>query len=331
MVTIKDVAKYAGVSSATASRAIRNIGYMRPETREKVLQAVEALGYIADQAAQQLKNGMSNVVGIIVSDVNNYFYNLAISMLTKRLRSDGKTVMLAYSNEDSEEERECFRTLLAAKVCAIIFTPVADQNYDLVRRTMENGIRVTQLYRRVYGNVNAIVFDDEDSAYIAAKHLFEIGCKRPLLIDVSYYNLKSDHVIPNRTNGFLRAVREFGISEYRYFEHTLLETYDPAFEQLFAEFQPDAVLSGNNTFTLELLNLMQKYGLHYPQDVKIVTFDDINWVSHLGLSAIRQPVDQLVEKLYPLIFRTDAPTLIRIKSDLILRKSTTIQQSSTHA
>ena len=322
MVTIKDVAKYAGVSSATASRALRDIGYVRPETKQRVLDAVNALGYIADQAAQQLKSGVSNIVGIIVPDIKNYFYNIVVSLLTQRLKSDGKTVMLTYSNENSELERECFYTLFAAKVCAIIFTPVTDRNYDLVRKTTDNGIHITQLYRRVYTDINAVVFDDEDSAYIGAKHLFEAGCRRPLLIGVSYYNLRSDRVFPNRTTGFLRAVRENQITEYRYFEHTLLETSDPAFEQLFLDFQPDGVISGNNTFTLELLELMRKYGLRCPEDVKIITFDDIDWISHLQLTAIHQPIGAFVDALYPIIFYQEPPRLECIKSVLVRRKST---------
>lgn len=322
MVTIKDVAKRAGVSYSTASRAIRNIGYVNVETNRRVMEAVDELGYIADQTAQQLKNGTGNLVGIIVSDVNNYFYNMAISSLAAHLKRSGKSVLLAYSNENSEEERDAFKTMLSSKVCSVIFTPVTASNHDLVQRCLDYGISVTQLYRRVYHDVNAVVFDDEESAYIATKHLLDIGCRRPLLIGVSYYNLDSDNVLPNRNTGFLKAIKEYAITEYRCFRHTLLEQTSPLLEELILDFRPDCVISGNNTFTLDLLALMEKHGLSYPEDIKVITFDDFDWCSLLHLSAIHQPIEELVENLIPLLSDTGGARFFRIKSPLILRKST---------
>lgn len=323
MITIRDVAKHAGVSCGTASRAIHDVGYVSSETKRKVLFAVEQLGYIANQTAQQLKKGKSNVIGLIVSDINNYFYNIVISQLAEKLKEDGKTIMLTYSNESAKEERECFYTLFAAKVSAIIFTPVCDSNYDLICKAAENGIFVTQLYRRIY-NANAIIFDDEYSAYQSMCHFFDIGCRRPLLIDVNYYNLNSETVVPNRTEGFLRAVEEYRITDYRYIKHNLLESRDPEFERLFLEFKPDCVLSGNSQFTLELLDLLEKYNLTYPKNIKIISFDDIGWIAHLKLSAIHQPVENLVENLIPVIYQKNSAKLIKIKSPLIKRKSTTV-------
>lgn len=321
MVTIKDVAKRAGVSFSTASRAIRNIGYVNADTKKRIMEAVEELGYIANHTAQQLKNGTSSLVGIIVSDVNNYFYNIVISLLARKLKALGKTIMLAYSNENIAEEREAFHTLLSSKVSAIIFTPVADTNYDMVKKCLDNGIPVFQLYRHVYADVDSVIFDDEDSAYTAAKHLLEAGCRRPLLIAVSYYHLNDENMIPNRAKGFMRAIREYNITDYRCFRHTLLEKRDPLLEDLILEFHPDCVVSANNTFTLELLSIMDKHGLRYPQDIKIVTFDDMDWVSHLRLSAVHQSIDTLIDQLLVKLSGEPSPKLIRISSPLILRQS----------
>ena len=79
MVTIKDVAKHAGVSTATASRALRNIGYIDKTTYEKVLKASRELGYVPNATAQQLKNNTVKTVGFIVSDINNEYYMSILS------------------------------------------------------------------------------------------------------------------------------------------------------------------------------------------------------------------------------------------------------------
>lgn len=321
MITIKDVAKHAGVSFSTASRAIRNIGYVNTDTKKRVMQAVEELGYIANHTAQQLKNGTSSLVGIIVSDVNNYFYNIVVSLLARKLKALGKTIILTYSNENTTEEREAFHALLSFTVDAIIFTPVADTNYDMVKKCLDNGIPVFQLYRHVYADVDSVIFDDEDSAYIATKHLLDIGCRRPLLISVSYYNLNDENIIPNRSKGFMRAIQEYNITDYRCLGHTLLEKQDSRLENLILEFRPDCVISGNNTFALELLSIMDKHGLHFPQDIKIVTFDDMDWVSHLRLSAIHQPIDELIEQLLVKLSGKPSSKLIKIGSPLIVRQS----------
>ncbi len=322
MVTIKDVAKHANVSVATVSRVIRNTCFVCPETRQRVLDAVEELGYVVDQVALQLRRGESNTIGIIVSDVNNFFYNTVISGLETKLKAQDVHIMLTYSNEDSAEERQCFRTLLAAKVSTILFSPVDEKNYDMVRLAMDNGIRVIQLYRCIYRDVSAVIFDDEDSAYMATHHLAKMGCRRPMLIDVRYSSLPADLVVPNRSLGFLKAMEELGITEYLTFPHSLVQADSSLFRQIFLDFQPDGIVSGTNLFTVELLRVMENAGLRYPDDLKVVSFDDIDWLSLLKLTAIRQPVDRLIQELTDILSYTGEAKLVKIKSDLIIRDST---------
>lgn len=324
MVTIKDVAKRANVSVATASRALRNIGYINRDTLKKVSDAANELNYIADRGAQQLRNGKGNLVGVIVSDIKNYFYNITLSKLVARLKRTGQIVLLAYSNENEAEERDSFITLLSAKVSTIIFTPVSDKNHDLVEKAKSNDIRLVQLYRRVYDDVAAVLFDDELGAYLGAKHLIESGCRRPMLIGVRYYTLPSDKVCPNRTLGFTRALSECGAQESRVIEHPLLDDMGPELKKELTAFRPDGIIAGNNTFTLELLKVLKENGVVYPRDVKIVAFDDIEWAPYLELTAIRQPIDTLVEQLFETITQQPpaTPAFIKVPPALIVRRST---------
>lgn len=323
MVTIKDVAKRANVSVATASRALRNIGYINHTTHKRVFDAANELNYIADRGAQQLRNGKGNLIGVIVSDVKNYFYNITLSKLTSRLKRAGQIVLLAYSNEDEKEERDSFITLLSAKVSTIIFTPVSDKNHDLIEKAQSNDINVVQLYRKVYDDVAAVLFDDELGAYLGAKHLIERGCRRPMLIGVKYYNLPSEKVCPNRTLGFTQALSESGIEHSCVMEHPLLDDMGSELTLRLNEFRPDGIIAGNNTFTLELLNVLKEKNVKYPNDLKIVAFDDIEWSPYLELTAIRQPIDTLVERLFETITRpcAEPPSFIKVAPQLIVRRS----------
>lgn len=322
MITLKSVATEAMVSVATASRALRNIGYISEDTKNRVSNAAKKLGYVVDMGAQQLRNGKSMLVGIIVSDIENFFYNMTLSILEAKLKKIGCMLLLTYSNENSEEERKSFKTLISAKVSTIIFTPVTNKNLDLIKQATDYNIKVIQLYRKVYNSIEAITFDDEIGANLAATHLIEVGCKRPMLIGVKYLNFDSDLVVlPRRETGFLRAINDNKIKNYQIFNHELIAHRENELEQAILLFKPDGIIAGTNIFAVELLEILKRNNITFPGDIKIVTFDDIGWVSYINLSAIRQPVEFLANILYDKIILQNSDNFVKISPSLIIRAS----------
>ena len=322
MVTIKDVAKAANVSVATASRALRNIGYLSPETKKVVLDCAKNLGYIADMNAQHLRNGKTNAIGIIVSDIGNYFYNIVISRIESELKKLGHAILLCYSFENADMEKESFTTLISAKVSSIIFTPTTDQNADIIRIAKQNGINVIQIYRKVYPDLSTLIFDDEYGAYLATNHLIENGAKCPLLLSVQYDNFKELTVQPRRSVGFRRSCDEHGISEYNITRLPLVKYDEQQIENAVISFHPDAILVATNTFAMSLLKVFKKLNIQTPKDIRIVTFDDIEWVSYLEITALHQPTEDLASLLLKILFSpAETDSFIKFKPQLIVRKS----------
>lgn len=322
MATLKDVAKAANVSISTASRTLRNIGYISPETKTKILDCAKELGYIADMNAQHLKNGKSKTIGIIVSDIGNYFYNVVISRIESEMKKLGYAILLCYSFENGEMEKESFFTLISAKVSTIIFTPVTDTNGEIIEIAKQNNINIIQLYRKVYPELDALIFDDEYGAYLATEHMLDNNAKRPLLISVKYDNFSKMMAEPHRSKGYIRALEEHGIKDYEILRLPLLNYSDAEIEEKIKQFKPDSVLISTNTFAVSVLKILKNIGLNAPKDIKIVTFDDFEWFSYLDITALRQPTDELAEILLGKLLKSDEGSFfIKLPPQLIIRNS----------
>lgn len=319
MPTIKDVALRAGVSVATASRALRNIGYLSPKTEKKVKTAAKDLGYFADRNAQQLKLGKSNSIGVIVSDMNNHFYNFILAKLESYVKQNGSVVLITSSFERAEEERKSLKAFLSAKVTAIIFTPVCTSNRDLIDIAKKNGIKVIQLYRKVYEDVDSIIIDDDLGAFLATTHLLEFQCKKPLLIDVKYKELDEKNVSPSRTKGYLDAIRLSNI-EPLIFYHPINDVDYLPLRSFIEEHHPDGIVCGTNNFGMEVLQIFKEKPAN--GRIGLVVFDDLDWANLLDITSIKQSINLVVEHLINAVFDHCQSILnIRIPPVLIERKT----------
>jgi len=320
MATLKDVAVKAGVSAATVSRALRQIGYVSTETYDKVTRVSKELKYIADNNARQLRQGASNIIGIVVSDIGNPFYSYILSGFEASIKDKNYMMLVSYSIEDAETERKSFETLIAAKVFAIIFTPVCNTNRDMVEIALENNIKAIQLYRQVYKDIDTIVMDDELGAYLAAKNLIENGCRSPMLIDVSCAGINEADIFPRRSDGYLKALSEAGkIIEPLIFKHPMTGFAEKELTDFLIKYKPDGVICGTSIVGLEFLTLQKKMSQF--SDIKNIIFDDIDWVKYMNITAVSQPAGQVVDSLIQLIFdkNDESPAFKKIAPHLIVR------------
>lgn len=298
MITIKDVANRAGVSASTASRALRSVGYVGKETYDKVIQASMELGYIANSTAQQLKTNTLKTVGFIISDINNEYYIGILSSIQKTLNDLGMDLIIAFSSENPVDEEKSFRSLIASRVCAILFTPTSKCNQDIISVAKQNGIKVIQLFRNVYDGIDTIINDDESGCLSATNHLLELGYRRLLLVDVIYSHLDFNEVKPNRSVGFLQALKESGIAaEWEIFHFPLVDYDISQLADTLERFRPDAAITATNRMGFAVLSYLKKTN----QFLKLVSFDDNEWLELCGITAIRQNKDILTQTICELI------------------------------
>lgn len=330
MTTIKDVAREAGVSIATASRAIRNVGYVSEENKNKVFKAVKNLDYTPDLNAKTLRSGKSNVIGVVVSDVDNYFYNIVISKIEQELKKLGYGMLLCYSNEDTGEELHNLNLMLQSRVDGIIFTPVSDKNKKVLQNITKRKIPILQLYRNAYAGFDSVVVDDETGAYLATKHLLEKGHRKIMLFGVE------STISPSRTNGYKRAFAEYQlpVDMKMIIECPLNTEVRETAKKKIRSLQPTAIVAGTNTFGYDIVMACKEEGIEIPNDLSFVVFDDVSWVSLCDISVIWQPVNGIAASAVQILTKKikaqesnhhdsefEAPINIKIEPSLILRNS----------
>lgn len=313
MVTIKDVAKHANVSVATVSRVVRGIGYFSEETYEKVQNACDELGYIANATAQKLKNRNLGTVGYIISDINNPYYIEIAAELQRVLSANGSELILAFSSENPVDEEQGFRYLISCQVSTILFTPTSNKNGDVIRIAQQNGIKVVQLFRKIYQNLDTVYNDDEQGCADLLGYLTRLGKKRILLLDVDYPYVEYDNVVPSRAAGFVCNASDV---QTQIAHVNLLGSSAEAVTEEIEKFAPDAVIAATGVIAVDVL----RYAKQTKRNFKLVSFDDNPWLEVCDITALKQPTSETAEAIWNLINtdESNARTVV-MKQTLICR------------
>jgi LacI family transcriptional regulator len=146
-VTLADVARAAGTSPSTASRALSGRGYVASEVRARLLAVAEQLGYVPNLSARALKQQTSRVVGVVVSDLSNQFYATLAAGVEQALREADYQMLLLGDNSDGDQELAGARAFVAMRVPGVIVTPVSTAAADLL---VPGGLRLLDVVRVVY-------------------------------------------------------------------------------------------------------------------------------------------------------------------------------------
>ncbi len=325
MVNLKDIAKECNVSIATVSRALNNRGPLKAETKERILSKAEEMGYITDRNAKILKKGKSNTIGIIISDIENYFYNLILKQLIIEFEKLHYKVLISYSFENSDIEKENIISMLESKVDALIFTPISNKNEQLIQLMIRLNLPLLQLFRQAYPYVDAICVDDGYGAYLATKHFLNQDLKRIMLASV-----KLDFT-PSRSKGYIKAYEEAGVHVNR----DLICRFPlgiSVYKQLKQRIQTDkidAIIAGTNVFGSEIIKIMDTLKVKIP----LIVFDEMFWLESLHISTIKQPLKEIYKAIISNIMTKlndknfVSPMIgenVRIKPTLIIRESSQI-------
>jgi LacI family transcriptional regulator len=147
--TIADVARAAGVSSATAARVLGAYGYAGVETRQLVLKAAKRLGYKPNELARSMVTGRSKTIGVLVADIENLYFARAIRAITDTASANGFGVVLANTDEDIKLERDAVSVLLANRVDGLIISPTSSIEVDHIFGARDMGCPFVLLDRRV--------------------------------------------------------------------------------------------------------------------------------------------------------------------------------------
>jgi LacI family transcriptional regulator len=325
-VTLADIAREAGTSPSTASRALNGKGYVSKAARARLLDAAERLGYVPNASARTLKQKTSRVVGVIVSDLGNQFYGRLAAAIEQTLREADYQMVLVGDNSENAEEVAGVRTLLAMRAPGVIITPVGDEASQLLTR---HGTIVVEVDRRLASvECDGVVIDNERGAREATAHLLAAGHRRVALL-VAATNWTSD---AGRLEGYRQAHAEAGVPLD---ERLILRVafHEPDAEErigaLLDEQQPTAIFAANNLLAEQAWRVLRERGLQLPDDISLVGFDDVPWMEMVspGITVVAQPTDELGHAAARLFLRRVEdpdcePAVERLEPTLVVRGST---------
>ena len=329
-VTIADVAHHADVSRATVSRVLNDNDSVNLELRERVLTAVKELGYRPNRAAQRLRSNTSDIIGVIVSDIQSPFFTAVVRGIEDAAYANKMNIVLCNADEDLHRQKTYLSYLQAENVSGIIVSPTWHMNEsDELQMFRDSGIPIVLMDRVVTNHqFDTISVDNVDGAYTATKHLIDLGYKK---IGILGGNLKLS-TGKGRYEGYIKAMEETGLDiseKYIMFgDFTEDAGYQLAMTMLQSDNPPEALFVNNNLSTMGALKAIRELNLQIPQDVAFVSFDDIPMATELTtpVTVIAQPTHEMGSEAVRLLLRRlkspEAPIQsLMLRTQLIVRES----------
>ncbi len=288
MVSIKDVARVAGVSDKTVSRVVNAEPNVTSDTIEKVQLAIADLGYIPNLAARSIRSNRTNTIGIITDFISTTPYSGDIVRGVQDWAAENsRTVLLANTDGNFEREANIWRTFKAHRIDGVLYVAM----YHRVVVPAAGGVSIPTVLVNSHAedgyDYPSIEPDDYGGSYDLTRHLIELGHRR-----ISYIRLNPLLLGANqRLDAFLAATKAAGLAESDIVIRLGMEgpigretnyVHREALEILSRADRPTALVCGNDEMALQAYLAALSLGLRVPDDITIVGFDDFRTVS-LGL------------------------------------------------
>lgn len=288
MATSKDVAKLAGVSHTTVSRAFRGNAKMKKETYDRVMEAARQLHYEPNTVAADLRSRKTNTVGIVINSAEVTFFMNVVQELETQLQEKGFRLLISFDGHDPERQFSAFRAMAGARAGAIIYIPLERSQKEeqrLGRWMKSSGIHFIQIFGTHTEENSSVLIDDIGGALLGMRYLLEKGHRRVLMVGGR-----------ERAEGFERAYAERGI------EPPVPQLNLPgddaalcraAIKRAVKETEPTAVFSISDRTSVITYSVLAELRCRVPQDVSLLVFDDSFWSQSLNISVIGQPIAEI--------------------------------------
>lgn len=275
MATIKDVAREAGVSVCTVSRTLSGKGYIKAETREKVLKAVRDLNYHQNKLAVSLKTGRTNTLALIIPDVMNMYYSRLAKYLEQCAADKGYMVYLCNSSNSIERERRFIESLCQKNVDGVVVTPCTNEHQH-IRKLADFGIPYVYLNRNFQDEPEHCIRNDNfKAAYDCICYLIDNGHTRIGAIFQSFDIM----IYEERYAGMVKAMEDRKIpldQSNLLFDVDGLEDCHARIEKmLLKENRPEAIFTSNDMLAFDVYKAAYNCGLKIPDDLSVVGYDNI--------------------------------------------------------
>lgn len=335
--TLKEIAQKLNLSVSTVSRALSRPEMVAEETRDQILEAATQLGYQPNGIARYLRKGTTQIIGIIVSDIQNPFYSSLVRAVEGIAAEHGYSTVICNADEDPTKEAFALDLLAELKVAGVIHGSTG-LNEELLRRLSRQNICIVDV-DRVSGleNADTVLVDNTLGGRLAAEYLLELGHRR-LAVIAGPLHLTTGH---DRLEGFRSAIQAAGQELPDDYVRVGNFREDSGFRETMHLLQlpvpPTALFVANNEMAAGALAALREYGARVPETISFISFDDVRWARYVEppLTVIKQPVEQIGTLAAKLLFERlqgRSGNVQRVLSpELICRNSCAPPKPTPHA
>jgi len=292
-VTIYDVAREAGVSMATVSRVVNNNPNVKPQTRKKVFEAIEKLGYRPNAVARGLASKKTTTVGVVIPDISNSIFAEVARGIEDIANMYHYNIILCNADKKKDKEIRVINTLLEKQVDGLLFMGgvVTDEH---IRAFQTSTVPIVLCGTTVdNGEIPSVDIDHEAAAYDAVNMLIEEGHRRIGMISGTLQDPATGYA---RYNGYRRALENAGIpvreelvrlGNYRYESGAEAMSYFLGLAE-----RPTAIFAATDEMAIGAIHAIQDHGLKVPDDVSVISIDNIRMASMVRpqLTTVAQPM-----------------------------------------
>jgi LacI family transcriptional regulator len=329
-VTLRDVAKKAGVSAMTVSRVVNGGNGVDPETQRRVEDAILALDYVPNRLARGLISQQSKTIGLIVPDVVNPFFAPVVRGAETTARKAGYRVLLCNSEAELRLEREYIEDLITHRIEGLLIAPASDRSRVSLLALQKGGFPIVLLDRSLPDfDCDMVVSDSVSGARRLVEHLIQVGHRR-----IAHFT-DSDDVSTGRERlqGYRQALEAAKIpfSDELVFRTTVdrIGGYRATQQILELDPLPTAIFAVNNMTAVGAMQALRERGLRVPEDIGLVCYDDVEHLAVLSpfMTVVDQPGETFGSLGAQLLFERIANKAgsrnrrIVLQSDLIVRSS----------
>lgn len=330
-VSMKDVAREVGVSTALVSYVLNNLkeGRISKEIAQKIRDAAQRLNYRPNQIARSLKTSKTHTIGLIVADISNPFSSTLARIVEDEATKVNYTVIFASSDEKEQKAARLVDTLLNRQVDGLILSPPANSERLLEELQQQEVpfVLLDRYFPRI--RTNYVALDNHEAAQLATAHLIAEDCRRIGLIT---YKTSLFH-LQERKRGYLSALNEFGAPYDRKsvrevdIANDTVEIEKAVKDLLESKPRIDGLLFASNIIAAKALRYINTLPIKVPDDVAIVSFDETEALDlfYAPLTYIRQPLQEMGEMATKILLENIASnnriTQVQMEPDLVVRAS----------
>jgi DNA-binding LacI/PurR family transcriptional regulator len=301
---IDQVAKIAGVSTATVSRVINDYPFVREQTRQKVLKVIGETKYRVNAVARNLRRRRTYSIGVIVSNVLSPFYSVIAKSVEDVAIKNGYSTILCNGGDNPEKELKYLRVLHENRVDGIILSPTG-KNRDYLQFLISSGIPVSFVDRTVEGvECDAVLVNNREASHRAVEYLVKKGYRR-----IGFISGPEDRMTGfDRLEGYIRALRDNRIDvdeRLIKFGDFTIESGRQRAAELLEETDSEVIYVANHDMATGAYQVLRERGVRIPEDIGFMMFDDPDWATLVSprITAIRQPVYTLGSTAAELLFK----------------------------